>query len=121
MLRTLGPAFMGHGDEPDPVLIMQVVGDASAVPEVVEAALPRFRAEGVEPTSLERFALCHRARVHFAIRRSQVTRPYGSVTLRNGVDLPVNWGCAATGSRRAGSGFATRPHTATLRDRRRGG
>ncbi len=73
------------GHEPHPVLTMQVVGDASAVPEVVDAALPLLRAEGVEPTSLERFAFYDRARASFAILRCAETRPYGNFILRKGV------------------------------------
>lgn len=73
------------GFEPDPVVTMQVVGDSAAVPPVVAEAMPLLAAEGVRPSSLERFAFYQRARGAFAILRTAETRPYGNFILRKGV------------------------------------
>jgi len=76
------------GYEPDPVLTMQVVGDASQVPEVVAVAAPILAREGVQAASLERFAFYDRARQAFAVLRTGETRPYGNFILRKGVINP---------------------------------
>ncbi|KGJ04647.1 L-fucose mutarotase [Paracoccus halophilus] len=74
--------------EPDPVLTMQVVGDAAAMPEVVAEALPLLTAQDVTPAALERFDFYRRARAAFAVLRSAEPRPYGNFILRKGVIAP---------------------------------
>ncbi|GLS80648.1 RbsD/FucU family protein [Paracoccus marinus] len=71
--------------EPDPVLTMQVVGDAAAVPAVLAEAAPLLAAQGVRSAALERFAFYERARRGFAVLRTAETRPYGNFILRKGV------------------------------------
>lgn len=74
--------------QPDPVLTMQVVGDAPAVPSAVAEAEPLFAAEDVRSISLERFAFYERAKGAFAVVRTVETRPYGNFILRKGVINP---------------------------------
>ncbi|MDO5605434.1 MAG: RbsD/FucU domain-containing protein [Paracoccus sp. (in: a-proteobacteria)] len=69
----------------DPVLTMQVVGDADAVPEVVAEAAPLIAAEGFTATGIERHAFYARARDAFAVILSAESRPYGNFILRKGV------------------------------------
>lgn len=70
---------------PDPVLTMQVVGDAAQVPPVVAEAAPLLAAEGVASASLERFAFYERAARAFAVVQTAETRIYGNFILRKGV------------------------------------
>ena len=67
-------------------LTMQVVGDASAVPEVVgefNAVLQRHGCKAA--ASLERFAFYGRAAQAFAIVATGETRIYGNILLKKGV------------------------------------
>lgn len=84
-LRAVLSLMPLDGYEPDPVLTMQVVGDAVAVPQVVAEAQPFLAAEGVRPVALERFAFYARAKGAFAVLRTAETRPYGNFILRKGV------------------------------------
>ena len=76
---------------PDPALTMQVVGDASAIPEAV-ADFQRIidaTADARAPiASLERFAFYDRASSAFAIVQTGETRLYGNIILKKGVVAP---------------------------------
>lgn len=74
--------------ESDPVLTMQVVGDAQAVPDIVAEAAPLFTAEGCASTAIERFAFYERARRCFAVLQTGETRLYGNFIIRKGVIHP---------------------------------
>jgi len=71
-----------------PALTMQVIGDATAVPEVVRdfaAVLSNHGASSAALGSLEREAFYARARGAFAIVRTAELRPYGNIILVKGV------------------------------------
>jgi L-fucose mutarotase len=75
--------------EPDPVRVMQVVGDPAAVPEPVRAftaILARFG--GPAPTALERHAFYTAAADAFVVIRSGERRFYGNILLTKGVVPP---------------------------------
>lgn len=86
-LRAVLSLLPVDGYQPDPVLTMQVVGNADAVPEVVAEAMPLLAAEGVTPATLERFAFYRRAEGVFAVLRTLELRPYGNFIIRKGVIL----------------------------------
>jgi L-fucose mutarotase len=70
----------------DPALTMQIVGDASSVPEAVRdftRVLTRHR--HAAPASLERFTFYERAAKAFAVVATGETRTYGNILLRKGV------------------------------------
>jgi L-fucose mutarotase len=72
-----------------PALTMQVVGDASAVPEVVQAFDASLRRHGAAAsTSIERFAFYERASRAFAIIATGECRIYGNILLKKGVVRP---------------------------------
>ena len=73
------------GFEPDAVVTMQVVGDASAIPEVVAEATPLFAAEGQGIASVERFAFYGLAASAFVVLHTAETRLYGNFIIRKGV------------------------------------
>lgn len=64
---------------------MQVVDDASAIPEAVAEVTPLILAEGVGIEAIERFAFYQRARSAFAIVQTLETRVYGNIILKKGV------------------------------------
>ena len=67
-------------------ITMQVVGDALAVPAVVDDFNVVLHKHGCAPsTGLERFAFYARAAQAFAIVASGETRIYGNILLRKGV------------------------------------
>jgi L-fucose mutarotase len=71
-----------------PALTMQVIGDATAVPEVVRDFAAVLSNHGVSSGalgSLEREAFYARARGAFAIVRTAELRPYGNILLVKGV------------------------------------
>ena len=68
-----------------PVLGMQVVGEPSSIPEVVQAATPLFEKEGATVTLIERFAFYEAAKKAFAVVHSAETRFYGNFIIRKGV------------------------------------
>ena len=71
---------------PEAAWTMQVVGDASAVPEPVAEFAAALLQAGEQPaTSLERFDFYQRARSAFVILRSGEARKYGNILLRKGV------------------------------------
>lgn len=74
--------------EPAPVRRMQVVGDASAIPEIqreVQAALDTAAGRPQPMASIERFAFYEAAKASFGIVQVGDTRPYGCFLLRKGV------------------------------------
>jgi len=76
---------------PDPVVVMQVVGDAGQRPPVVveyEKIVTRFE-PAVKLTSLERFAFYKRANVGYAMVQTGEQRLYGNIILKKGVIRPV--------------------------------
>ena len=71
---------------PEAAWTMQVVGDASAVPEpVAEFAAALLQAGEPPAVTLERFDFYQRARSAFVILRSGEARKYGNILLRKGV------------------------------------
>ena len=71
---------------PEAAWTMQVVGDASAVPEPAAEFAAALLQAGEQPaTSLERFDFYQRARSAFVILRSGEARKYGNILLRKGV------------------------------------
>ena len=72
----------------DAVRSMAVVGDPSAIPEVVAEAAPLFAAEGATIVPLERFAFYAAARDAFAILLTDERRLYGNFIIRKGVVRP---------------------------------
>ncbi len=72
-----------------PALTMQVVGDAKAVPEVVQAFDAVLRRHGASAsTSIERFAFYERAAAAFAVIATGELRIYGNILLKKGVVRP---------------------------------
>ena len=68
---------------------MQVVGDADAVPEVVQAFDATLHRHGVAASSsIERFAFYERAAAAFAIVATGERRVYGNILLKKGVVRP---------------------------------
>ena len=74
--------------EPDPVLTMQVVGDAAAVPAVLAEAAPLLAAQGVRSAALERFAFYEKAKQAYCVITTGETRFYGCFLLTKGVIPP---------------------------------
>lgn len=75
--------------EPDPIAVMQVVGDATAVPDAVrdiQAVLSKYAAP--VPATIERHEFYRMAAAAFAIVQTGERRFYGNVLLRKGVILP---------------------------------
>ncbi|MFC5522367.1 RbsD/FucU family protein [Polaromonas jejuensis] len=71
---------------PEAAWTMQVVGDASAVPEPVAEFAAALRQAGEQPAvSLERFDFYRRAQSAFVVLRSGEARKYGNILLRKGV------------------------------------
>lgn len=71
---------------PDAAFTMQVVDDASAVPEAVQDFTHTLRRHGERaPASLERYAFYARAAQAFAIVATGETRLYGNIVLKKGV------------------------------------
>lgn len=71
-----------------PAVCMQVVGDASAVPEAVADFQGIIRDVADAPCdiqSLERYAFYDRARTAFAVVQTGETRLYGNILLAKGV------------------------------------
>ena len=71
---------------PQAAWTMQVVGDASAVPEPVAEFAAALRQAGEAPAAtLERFEFYQRAQAAFLILRTGESRKYGNIVLRKGV------------------------------------
>lgn len=76
----------------DPAQTMQVVGDPSAVPEIVARFQEIVNNEADNPAqirTLERFAFYERAKAAYAIVQTGETRLYGNIILKKGVIKPV--------------------------------
>ena len=74
---------------PDPAHVMQVVGDAGAVPPVVAEINAALAASGNKPAvSLERHAFYAAAGEAYAVVRTGERRFYGNVILTKGVIPP---------------------------------
>jgi L-fucose mutarotase len=74
---------------PDPVLTMQVVGDAHAEPEVWRDFAAVLRKHGGAPArSIERLAFYQRSAAAYAVVATGETRLYGNILLRKGVVRP---------------------------------
>lgn len=76
----------------DPAQTMQVVGNPSAVPEIVARFQEIVNNEADNPAqirSLERFAFYERAKAAYAIVQTGETRLYGNIILKKGVIKPV--------------------------------
>jgi L-fucose mutarotase len=72
-----------------PALTMQVVGDATAVPQAALEFDATLRQHGCGPSaSLERFAFYQRAAGAFAIVATGERRIYGNILLKKGVVKP---------------------------------
>lgn len=70
-------------------LSMQVVGDATVLPEVVRQFNELLQRHGMAACgSLERFAFYERTRAAFAVLATGETRLYGNILLRKGVVRP---------------------------------
>lgn len=72
----------------DPAVTMQVVGDASAVPEVITEFQQIINDTADAPaalSSVERFAFYERAKSAFAVIQTGERRLYGNVILKKGV------------------------------------
>lgn len=76
----------------DPAQTMQVVGNPSAVPEIVARFQEIVNNEADNPAqirTLERFAFYERAKAAYAIVQTGETRLYGNIILKKGVIKPV--------------------------------
>jgi L-fucose mutarotase len=75
---------------PDPVVVMQVVGDAGARPPVVTEyeKIVAKHDPSVKVTSLERFAFYRRANAGYAMVQTGEERLYGNIILKKGVIRP---------------------------------
>jgi L-fucose mutarotase len=76
---------------PDPVVVMQVVGDAGQRPPIVveyERIVARFE-PAVKLTSLERFAFYRRANAGYVMVQTGEQRLYGNIILKKGVIRPA--------------------------------
>ena len=71
---------------PDAAWTMQVVGDASAVPEPVAEFAALLQQAGEQPAAtLERFDFYQQAQSAFVILQTSESRKYGNILLRKGV------------------------------------
>jgi L-fucose mutarotase len=72
-------------------IVMQVVGDASARPPVVEEfeAIVKKHEPKMGVTSLERFAFYDRVKTGYAIVQSGERRLYGNILLKKGIIRPA--------------------------------
>ena len=76
----------------DPAQTMQVVGNPSAVPEIVARFQEIVNNEADNPAqirTLERFAFYERAKAAYAIVQTGETRLYGNIILKKGIIKPV--------------------------------
>jgi len=75
--------------DPDPVVVMQVVGDAAATPDAVRDFIAALGRHGLPPpASLERNAFYRAAAEAFVIVRTGERRFYGNILLTKGVVPP---------------------------------
>jgi L-fucose mutarotase len=72
--------------EPDPASVMQVVGDAAAIPETVRAFTDMLTRSGLAPpVGLERTAFYRAAAAAFVVVQTGELRLYGNILLTKGV------------------------------------
>ncbi len=75
--------------EPDPLAVMQVVGDPEMVPEAVRGFVEILRRQGLPPPArLERHAFYRAAGEAFVVVRTGERRFYGNILLTKGVIPP---------------------------------
>lgn len=74
--------------EPHPARVMQVVGDASAIPDPVRDFTEILARHGTSPHGLERHAFYREAANAFAVVHTGEGRFYGNIILRKGVIPP---------------------------------
>jgi L-fucose mutarotase len=75
--------------EPDPIVVMQVVGDAASVPDAVRDFTSVLARHGAPmPVGVERHAFYRRAAEAYAIVQTGEPRFYGNILLRKGVIPP---------------------------------
>jgi L-fucose mutarotase len=73
---------------PDPALVMQVVGDPDAVPDVVrefQTIIDRVADNPAKIGGLERFAFYERGRGAYVVVQTGERRLYGNIILKKGV------------------------------------
>jgi len=73
---------------PDPALVMQVVGDPDAVPEVVKAfqeIIDRVADNPAKIGGLERFDFYERSQAAYVVVQTGEKRLYGNIILKKGV------------------------------------
>lgn len=76
---------------PDPALVMEVVGDADAIPPIVAdfQQIVTDTADAPAPLArLERFTFYDRAKSAFAIIQTGETRLYGNIIVKKGIIAP---------------------------------
>jgi L-fucose mutarotase len=74
---------------PDPIAVMQVVGDAAVLPDPVREFTGLLSQQGLQPpVALERQAFYRAAGQAFAIVQTGERRFYGNILLRKGVIAP---------------------------------
>jgi L-fucose mutarotase len=75
---------------PDPVAVMQVVGDAGQRPPIVDAyeQIVLRHEPAVKLVALERFAFYKRANAGYAVVQTGEQRLYGNIILKKGVIRP---------------------------------
>ena len=74
---------------PDPAVTMQVVGDATTIPEAVQDFAAILAAhDGPKPVTVERFAFYDLAKSAYAIVQTGESRLYGNIILAKGVIRP---------------------------------
>jgi L-fucose mutarotase len=75
--------------EPDPIVVMQVVGDAAAIPDPVRDFMTVLARHAVPaPIAIERHAFYRAAAGAFAVVQTGERRFYGNILLRKGVIPP---------------------------------
>ncbi|WP_088562898.1 RbsD/FucU family protein [Arboricoccus pini] len=75
----------------DPAVVMQVVGDATAVPEVVallQKIVEEAHGQALPLKAIERFDFYARAKQAFAVVATSERRLYGNIILKKGVIPP---------------------------------
>nr|WP_067290031.1 RbsD/FucU domain-containing protein [Marinobacterium profundum] len=91
VLRAILEVMPLDSFEPVPVLTMQVVDDADAIPEIVanfQCIIDTTADHPAKIGSLERFAFYERAKSAFAIVQTGERRLYGNIILKKGVIQP---------------------------------
>ncbi|GAA4222305.1 L-fucose mutarotase [Sagittula marina] len=77
---------------PNPVCTMQVVGDAKAVPPIIDefqSLIDRMNEAEIKMSAVERFGFYDLAKNSFAVIQTGETRLYGNILLTKGVIPPA--------------------------------